>query len=137
MGLMEEIETEIKRGGSPKWAILKEKAEKEILKMIEAGIPIEKQVELLLKYKIVEKLERKEYTGIIKKHFGYQGARRRKKEEGKPVKKAYKKTAAPTAKKIEEVQPVAKEKKSIEERLSEDIDLMDSFLKKKAAAKKV
>jgi len=115
MNLMEEIEVEIQKGSSPKWAILKDKAEIEILKMIRSGLSLEKQIELLLKHGIVEKLERKEYTGILKKHFGYQSAKRR------------------TKKRTKKIGQENKNKKSIEERLSEDVNLMESFIQKKTA----
>ncbi len=128
MNLMEEIEEEIKRGGSPKWAILKEKAEKEILKMIESGISLEKQIDLLLKHGIVKKLERKEYTNILKKHFGYQGARRKKKNT--KVANRHQETETTIRPNIERKNT----EESIEEKLSKETTfLRDSLLEKKAA----
>jgi len=116
MGLMEDIEEEIVKTKVPKWRKLKETTGEEIRKMIDNNMPIEKQIELILKHKIVEKLDRKEYTNIIKKHFGYKG-RNKKQVQKIETKTIYKK---------EDIN-----KKTIEEKLSEDVDLMSIHLDKK------
>ena len=117
MGLMEDIEQEIKKGKMPKWKILENKVGKEVKKMIENMIPIDKQIELILKHKVLEKLDRKEYTNIIKRHFGYVGRNQKKSTQIKTV---------PVAKKVKS------KNKTIEEKLSEDVDLMSLHLKKKS-----
>ena len=122
MGLMDDIEQEIKKSKMPKWKILEVEVGEEVKKMIENMIPIDKQIELILKHKILEKLDRKEYTNIIKKHFGYIGRNQKK--------YVTKNTPVAVNKKV-----AAKEEnreKSIEEKLSKDVDLMSLHLKKKS-----
>ena len=115
MGLMEDIEQEIKKNKLPKWKILENEIGDEIKKMIENMIPIDKQIELILKHKILQKLDKKEYTNIIKKHFGY---------IGRNVKRVTPKKA--------QTKPITKiQTKTIEEKLSEDVDLMALHIKKK------
>jgi len=120
MGLMEDIEKEIKKSKMPKWKILEVEVGNEVKKMIENMIPIDKQIELILKHKVLEKLDRKEYTNIIKKHFGYTGRNQKKVTQIKTVAVVKKKQS---------------ENKTIEEKLSEDVDLMSLHLKKKAENK--
>jgi len=117
MGLMEDIEQEIKKSKMPKWKILETEVGNEVKKMIENMIPIDKQIELILKHKILEKLDRKEYTNIIKKHFGYVGRNQKRVTRIKAVS---------AAKKVQSIN------KTIEEKLSEDVDLMSLHLKKKS-----
>jgi len=119
MSLMEEIEKVIEEKKIPKWKILQNEADKEIRKMIDSGIPITQQIELLLKYKVVDKLDRKEYTGILVKHFGYS------------PKKRIEKSKKNNAKIKIDKQPIDKRSKT--EKLSEDVDLMSAYLEKKTS----
>lgn len=128
MSLMSDIEKEINSKNIPKWRILKESAGEEIEKMIDAAIPITKQVDLLLKHGIVEKLDRKEYTKIITKYFGYlPSTKKRKKEKSNTVV-----TNSIYKGKNETSRAVTTQKKTATDMLSEDVDLMGSFLKKKS-----
>lgn len=77
--LADEIEKIIKETKLKKWEILKEKAGDEIQKMLENNISLHKQIELILKYGILEKLDYKEYVTILKNHFGYGGRTKKKK----------------------------------------------------------
>lgn len=128
MSLMSDIEKEINSKNIPKWRILKESAGEEIKKMIDAAIPITKQVDLLLKHGIVEKLDRKEYTKIITKHFGYlPNTKKRKKEKVDTTGVSY------IHKREKETSRASTtQKKTATDKLSEDVDLMGSFLKKKS-----
>lgn len=127
MGMMDEIKREIEKNAVPKWKILKDKIEREILEMVKNNIPITKQIELILKYGVVEKLERKEYTNILERHFGYV----KKNSRGKNKTPKMKPTGSIKKEPVKKIpQPKAKiekpaEKKSVEDRLSADIDLMD------------
>lgn len=95
MGLIEDIE-EIEKSKMPKWKKIKE-YEAEVRMMIEKGIPIKKQIELILKNQIVDKLYYKEYRDILVKHFGYTGRQRKQlvfnETDKKPSDKRTKKTA--------------------------------------------
>jgi len=125
MGMMDEIKEEIAKNTVPKWKIIKDKIEKEVIEMVKNNIPITKQIELILKYGVVQKLERKEYTNILIRHFGY--AKKNSRGKSSTAKKTIiKKTDEPT-KRIPTKTIIKKpaDKKSVEDRLSADIDLMD------------
>ena len=62
-----------------KWQILKEH-ENDIMEMIRLNLSIKKQVELILKNKILEKIDDAEYRNILIKHFGYKVKSRTKKQ---------------------------------------------------------
>jgi len=136
MDLNTEIEKVIKKRRVPKWSILKIEAGEEIEKMIKYGIPITKQIELILKYKIVDKLARKEYTDIIIKHFGYKpkSHKPRKTKKARALNKELNELTEKqqfdkhTQKQKAKTQQVAK--KSATEKLSKSVNLMESFLKK-------
>ena len=70
MSLRDDIEMMIAKKKKTKADILKE-YKNEILQMINAKIPIKKQIELILKNRILEKLDAKEYRNILIKHFDY------------------------------------------------------------------
>lgn len=125
MGMMDEIKIEIEKNTLPKWKILKDKIEIEILEMVKNNIPITKQIQLILKYGVLEKIERKEYTNILERHFGY--VKKNSRGKSKTAKKQpTKNTKEKLVKKIPQNTKIKKpaEKKSIEDRLSADIDLM-------------
>ncbi len=112
-----EKKDEIRKKKKAKWQILKE-YEKEIQEMIKNEIPLRKQVELILKNSILDKLDYKEYYYILVKHFGYQ-QKRKMPRVFKPQQKKdsnIKKTSTQT-KQRKMIDPVAK--------LSEDVDLLD------------
>lgn len=122
MGLMEDIEVEIKKSKMPKWRILKETVGEEIEVMIESGMTIDKQIELIIKNKILDKLDRKEYTNIIKKHFGYQGRNQKKIVTSR----------SPVVTENIVIKKAENKGRNIEQKLSQDVDLMSTFLKKKS-----
>ena len=138
MSLLDDINREIEKKKIPKWNILKNIAEVEIKKMIDVGIPITRQIELLLKHNIVNKLERKEYTQIIKKHFGYK-EKSRIQNNIKPKinqKKDIKIDKPPVVLRTREQSIHTQKKSSSEDKLSINVDLMSTFLDKKAKEKK-
>ena len=122
MGFLDDIEQEYEKMNRPKWKILQEEAGEEIAKMLEYDIPIKKQVELILKNGILEKLDRKEYHNILVKHFGYKN-----------------KNTAPAAtftsakKSVAPVQQKEKRKGTAEDKLSQSVDLMAHYLEQEAA----
>jgi hypothetical protein len=76
MGLLadkiNEIEKKVKK---PKWKILKECCDDDIKEMIEKGVPLRKQIDLILGAGILKKLEMKEYYYILTHYFGYEPRR--------------------------------------------------------------
>jgi len=70
MSFLEDIKKEIENK-KPTKAELLLKFETEINLMMENNIPLTKQVELILKNKILEKIDMSEYKKIVKKHFNY------------------------------------------------------------------
>lgn len=125
MGMMDEIKEEIAKNTIPKWKIIKDKIEKEVLEMVKNNIAITKQIELILKYEIVDKLERKEYTNILIKHFGY--AKKNSRGKSSTAKKTITKKIDEPVKRtpVKTITKKPADKKSVEDRLSADIDLMD------------
>jgi len=119
MDLMDEIDEIIEGKKETKKDVLKRVAGDEILKMIENGITIQKQVELLLKFGVVEKLDRAEYTRIITKHFWYVPKKNKSKIK---------------VKSSVEVKSINKkdDTQTVEDKLSQEVDLMAIHLKKKA-----
>ena len=119
---------------APKWAILKNEAGAEIEKMIQYGIPLKRQIEIILEAGIVEKLDRKEYHNMLIKHFGYEAKKRSEVEEIKEeiatvsAPKKRKKFKKPVAKK-----QAVKKTGTAADKLSENVDLMAHFLEKQAA----
>ena len=76
MGLLSKELEKLKSNKKPKkWEILKECCEDDIKEMIKLGVPLRKQIEIILKTGVLEKLNLKEYHYILKKHFGYTGRR--------------------------------------------------------------
>jgi len=74
MGLLAKEVEELKKAKKPKkWEILKECCEDDINEMIKLGVPLRKQIEIILNAGVLEKLDLKEYHYILKKHFGYTG----------------------------------------------------------------
>jgi hypothetical protein len=124
MALLDDIEQYKKETKVTKWRILKE-YETEILEMIKLGISIKKQVELVLKNKILTKLDDKEYRNILVKHFGYTGVTKKqvifedKQEKTSEIKKPH-----------IQVKPVQTKRSSATDILSEDVDLMSMHLEK-------
>lgn len=100
-----------------KWQILKQ-YEKEIKEMIKNEIPLRRQVELILKNGILDKLDYKEYYYILVKHFGYE-QKRKKPRVFKPKKDV-------AAKSVKKVAQQTEPKKMIDpvSKLSEDVDLL-------------
>ena len=119
---MDDIEKEVKTTKEekpiPKWKILKE-YEKEIQAMIDNDIPIRKQIELIQKNGILEKLYYSEYYNILLRHFDYK-KKRKTQRVFKPKSKENKKKVrmdgnnSTTRRSID---PVAE--------LSKDVDLLD------------
>lgn len=70
MGLKEDIEALKKEKKLTKSTLLNEHRV-DILEMINLKIPLATQIELLIKNKIVEKIDIKEYRNILIKDFGY------------------------------------------------------------------
>lgn len=124
MSLALDIEKEIQES-APKWAILKEEAGEDILKMIRYGIPLAKQIELILSNKIVDKLDRKEYHNILVKHFNYRENKQSKKE---------KKTVFvdPPIVEKNKPKPAPKNTGTAENKLSENVDLMSHYIEQQA-----
>ena len=103
---MNDIEEMINVSKLKKWQVLKG-VETEINKMIEAKIPLTKQVELILKNGILEKLDLSEYRKILIKHFDYESREQKKSRPKKNVNK------------VENIE----RKKTPSQLLSEDVDL--------------
>ena len=124
MSLASDIEKEIKNS-APKWAILKEEAGEDIEKMIRYGIPLAKQIELILSNRIVDKLDRKEYHNILVKHFNYREKEQLKKDN---------KTVFMDPPVIEKIKPkpALKNTGTAENKLSENVDLMSHYLEQQA-----
>ena len=104
-----------------------EEIRSEIEEMISLGIPIQKQIELILENTNIDKLQYAEYYNILKKNFGYTGKKKGKKVfeykmDNKPQKKS-------------KNQP-EKKKESVVDILSSDVDLMSMHLEKEAANQK-
>lgn len=70
MGLLEDIEMEIQTKKLTKAELLLQ-VQDEIQKMLDNGISLKRQIELLLKNKILEKISLSEYKKILTKHFDY------------------------------------------------------------------
>jgi len=89
----------------------------EIQEMLLIGIPIKKQIELILKNTDIEKLQYAEYYNILKKHFNYKGKKSNKKvfEYKEPVAR----------------KQVTNKKSTTTDILSEDVDLLDIHLSKR------
>jgi len=111
---IDKIKTETKK--STKLSVLK-KYESEIKEMISIGLPLKKQIELILEHTEIDKLQYSEYYNILKKEFGYTGKKNKKVFEYK-------------GDKLEKTKSTSSTKKSASEILSEDVDLLDNHLKK-------
>ena len=113
MSLSDDVRKLSEEAQSRKLVKLK-KYEKEIRRMIADGVPLTKQIDLLLKHGIVEKLYYAEYYKIAQKHFGYTGRRTQKVFKAANPKKEHRPQKTPTAN-----DPVAQ--------LSKDVDLLDFY----------
>ena len=118
MALIDDIQKEIQKTKEKKkktkWQILKE-YENEIKIMIDNDVPLKKQIELILKNSILEKLDYKEYYNILVKHFNYNG--KYKKQKIFKPQQTQNFTVPQKAKPKKIIDPV--------EKLSKDIDLLD------------
>jgi len=120
MALIDDIKKEIKNSKEKrkktKWQILKE-YENEIKMMIENNIPLKKQIELILKNGILEKIDYKEYYNILVKYFNYDGKYKKQRifKPQQPQQPHQPQQQKEKPKQI--IDPVKK--------LSEDVDLLD------------
>lgn len=79
MSLKDDIKTAIDSQKKTKSKILNG-VRTEILEMIEAGIPLNKQIELILKNNVVDKITITEYRRILELDFGYTGRNKKQKK---------------------------------------------------------
>ena len=114
MSLMDEIKKYKKENKKQKADILLG-IKDEIQEMILIGIPIKKQIELILSNTEIEKLQYAEYYNILKKHFGYKGKNKNRKVF---VYSSIDKKSETT------------KKRNATDILSEDVDLLDMHLSK-------
>lgn len=115
MSLMDEIKKYKKENKKQKADILLGIRD-EIQEMILIGIPIKKQIELILRNTEIEKLQYAEYYNILKKYFNYKGKNKNRKVFD----------YSNTDKKLETVN----QKRNATDILSEDVDLLDIHLSK-------
>ena len=121
MGIMEEVRRYKTRKKPTKREILLHH-EKEVRAMIEAGIPLTKQIDLIIKNGILDKIDYKQYRKILVDWFDYKGAPARTKNLVKIFEEPKKEISKRETSKSPKIQ---KRRRDPVAALEEDADLLD------------
>ncbi len=125
MGIMEEVRRYKTRKKPTKREILLGQ-EKEVRAMIDAGIPLTKQIDFIIKNGILDKIDYKQYRKILVDWFDYKGSPTRPTSrtfELEEKKREEKKSKAPNQKKTK----TEKRRRDPVRALEEDADLLDFY----------
>ena len=121
--LSEKVNEVLKNKKKKKWEILKECCEDDIKKMIENGVSIRKQLQIILEAKVIDKLTLSEYYKMLKLHFGYQGQREKVRvfevSKNASVSKKQKQEASKSSN-----ESVAQKRGNVKEELKKDINIL-------------